>query len=365
MDDLTVPVTRVLFWILAVLSATSPMRWSIFFLILLSHVDATSASFESAVSVGWENAAKTLLLPSLLVFRFRRPPFLQSRWSLPSICWIILTLYAAVAVLWSPFQLSGLKMVGYFSCYIMLAVVFLAGWSQKGISIGMLSLALWVSLLMGAVQTFLLGNSYGRSMPGLDDDRFTSFCSPQLYGAFLLAILSVLMVSRATPRWLRILNTLGGLTGLLLCGSRYVFIGSIPLIVLIWFSYIARDFSIRARGLRLIGGMLGFLLIAGGTAVFFYQNEGSRIRQLVEIVASGDSAFEEMGTLVWRRGIYEQAIQKLGQRTPFELLIGSGTSSGASIVLGYDLRYTENRVDANRVVHNELVRRLDGWGFVG
>jgi hypothetical protein len=53
------------------------------------------------------------------------------------------------------------------------------------------------------------------------------------------------------------------------------------------------------------------------------------------------------------------------ERDIFPLIFGSGTSSGAELVLGYDPRYSEGGIDANRVVHNDFIRSLYEWGMIG
>jgi O-antigen ligase len=278
--------------------------------------------------------------------------------------WAVLIGWAALGVLWSPFQLSGIKMIGYLICYPVLAAVLLEGWQRRALSPGLLASALWLSLLLGAVQTWALGNWYGK-LPGMNDDRFTSFCTPQTYAAFIASILSVLLITQRLSLPSRLIHWSGALAGLLLTGSRYVFIGALGMVVVVSVGYILQEASQQGR-LRRLAIAVGAMLVVGaaGTA-YFTATSTSRIGELLRILAEGDSPFERMGTLVWRRGIYDQAWQRLASRDPLAMTVGSGTSSGASIVLGYDLRYDENRVDANRVVHNEILRALYEWGIVG
>jgi O-antigen ligase len=111
--------------------------------------------------------------------------------------------------------------------------------------------------------------------------------------------------------------------------------------------------------------MFGLLAGSGIMVGILYTDPDNRISQLGAMIIEGKSPLENIGTLVWRRGIYDQAWSLLSHRGPVELTFGSGTSSGALAVLGWDRRYTEDRIDANRVVHNELLRIAVEWGFLG
>jgi O-antigen ligase len=211
----------------------------------------------------------------------------------------------------------------------------------------------------------MLGNPYGRAISGGSDDRFTSFCAPQLFAASLLAILSVLLVTYRL-RWLiRLLHISGALLGLLLCGSRYVFLGAIVMVAIIWFGQVSIQRSARKRVQQLVAGICVGTVLVIASVVFFEANTTNRIGEFLAVLGRGESPFSSMGTLVWRKGIYEQALGRIGGRSLSDLCFGSGTSSGASIVLGYDLRYNESQIDANRVVHNEFLRALYEWGVLG
>jgi O-antigen ligase len=73
-----------------------------------------------------------------------------------------------------------------------------------------------------------------------------------------------------------------------------------------------------------------------------------------------------MGTLGWRLGIYAEILERLEKRDAIGLLFGSGTSSGAKLMLDRDSEnYELNSVDANRVLHSEYLRALYEWGVVG
>jgi O-antigen ligase len=151
----------------------------------------------------------------------------------------------------------------------------------------------------------------------------------------------------------------------LLCGSLYVFLGSLMLVVIVIASHVVRQPTSRKRAARVVAGMAGLLVGALLLAWVLYAEQENRISQLVATVIEGNSPLDNIGTLVWRRAIYDQTWTGLVHRGPLELAVGSGTSSGALAVIGWDRRYLETSIDANRVVHNELLRVIFEWGFAG
>lgn len=363
-DDLQFGL-RVLFWILALGTAILPMRLSLLSMILLSHIDITTDSFMSASSVGLENAAKTVIIPALLFLRFTPKRITAIRTSPIAVWWIALVLYAAVTCIWSPFVLSGLKMVAYLSCYLVLGAVFLEGWNSRQLTPPLLATSLWLSLAMATIQTYALGNPYGTSWDGLDVNRFTSFCSPQQFGAFLLAILSILLVTSQLRLVTVMLHTAGALAGIFLCGSRYVFLGALCLFPIVWVSHFVRSENPRTSGKWILAGALSILMIIISLGVIVPAFPNNRISKVIQMTLEGRSPLDNVGTFVWRQGIYRQAWNHLAEREPLTLLLGSGTSSGAEVVLGWDRRYRTDSIDANRVIHNEVLRIVFEWGLLG
>jgi O-antigen ligase len=83
-------------------------------------------------------------------------------------------------------------------------------------------------------------------------------------------------------------------------------------------------------------------------------------------VSEDDATVEDVGTFAWRLGIYEDVLEHLGKRTGPELFFGSGTSSGAALMLNHDPdHYDREGIDANRVLHSEFLRALYEWGIPG
>ena len=61
--------------------------------------------------------------------------------------------------------------------------------------------------------------------------------------------------------------------------------------------------------------------------------------KLSSVASDEDSKFREMGTLGWRLGIYEEIFERLGKRDFVQVFFGSGTSSGAALMLDHDSQY--------------------------
>jgi O-antigen ligase len=186
-----------------------------------------------------------------------------------------------------------------------------------------------------------------------------------LFGAFLLASASILLITSRQRFATMCLHACGAFLGIILCGSRYVFLGSLLFVVIVAMSHIVRQPTLKKKTARIVMAMAGVLVGGATMTAVLYADPENRISQLVTMVAEGQSPLENIGTLVWRRGIYDQTLSMLSHRGFKELSFGSGTSSGALAVLGWDRRYSEERIDANRVVHNEILRVTFEWGVVG
>ena len=110
----------IMFWLL-VLIALQPFRFSISVIgfLLLTNLDMSGVWFDSSTAVGWENAIKSVLLPTWLLARgwwmmMRTATiggFLQRIVATPAFgIWLSFLLYVAVSSLRSPVPLSAMKM---------------------------------------------------------------------------------------------------------------------------------------------------------------------------------------------------------------------------------------------------------------
>jgi O-antigen ligase len=360
MPDNALLVARALFWVFAAGVLLLPMRWSLFCFILASHMDITSLTFNSATAVGFENTIRIAGLPALLLLRTGFVPLKETAWTWPQKIWLALMAYAAIAGFWGGFPLAAIKMMAYLIAYFVLYTIFCNGWCERWLDMGLLRLVAWCVIALAVLQTFVLGDAWG----GLEE-RFTSFSAPQYFAAFLVALLAILMFSGARG-WFHY-ATCGALMGaIVLSGSRYVFVSMVALAVIGCFQLVSgRHGTLRWRpNLRKV--LLTVAIAAAGTGILVAYLPDNRIDELVGAVAGDDETVEEVGTLAWRLGIYADIFEHLGKRTGPELFFGSGTSSGAALMLNHDPdHYDREGIDANRVLHSEFLRALYEWGIPG
>ena len=359
MDEQAILVARVLFWVLATLVFVLPLRWALFPYLLLAHLDLSGPAFPSASSIGIENAIKTLALPTVFLFRAGFRPLRYCRWQLPVRFWTLIVLYAAVATLWSPFKLSAIKMVGYLCCYLLLFLIFSYSWQAGWLNLRMVYFGLWAALVLAVLQTYVLGGRFGGP-----ENRFTSFTSPQYFAAYLACSAAILLFSdrgSVGP----ILGVLAASVGIALSGSRYVFIG---LLLLFGIVAVAAFLGTTGRTNRLAllrRSFVGLVLITTITAVFLRYLPEHRLSQAVDEAVFGVQGSTGLGTFRWRVGIYGEVVDDISRRSFPELVLGSGTSSGAQLLLSRDSRYWASTIDANRALHNEILRSFYEWGLLG
>jgi O-antigen ligase len=112
--------------------------------------------------------------------------------------------------------------------------------------------------------------------------------------------------------------------------------------------------------------MLGTLGLAGvGVTILLYYLP-NRLDQLFFVVSEEDATVQNVGTFAWRLGIYQEIFARLEKRDALQLFFGSGTSSGAAMMLNYEPdHYDKEGIDANRVLHSEYLRALYEWGIFG
>jgi O-antigen ligase len=360
MPDEAVLVARVLLWVFAAGVLLLPMRWSLFCFILASHIDITTLTFHSATGVGFENTVRIAGLPMLLLLRTGFAPLRDITWTLPHKFWLALIAYVAVAGCWSAFPLAAIKMVAYLIAYLVLYVIFCHAWAEGWLDTGSLRLVAWCVIALAVLQTFVLENAWG----GLEE-RFTSFSTPQYFAAFLVSVLAILMFS-GERGWFHYATCGGLMFTIVFSGSRYVFVSMVALVFVACFQLVSGrhgSFSWRPNLRKLI---LSLAVGAAGIGILLSYLPYNRIEELVGAVSDDDGMVEDVGTFAWRLGIYEDILEHLEKRTAVELFFGSGTSSGAALMLNHEPEhYDREGIDGNRVLHSEFLRALYEWGIPG
>lgn len=367
MSSETILIARIAFWILTVLATVLPLHFSVIAYLLLVQFDLSGAASYSTDSLGLENAVKVVLIPTLLWLRARRSGPLELGECSVRLAWLLLMAYAALSVAWSPFKLSAIKMLGYFYAYVVLFIVFCRAWREQWITGKSLMVVLWCSLALGCIQSYVLGNPYGAmgNFYGAPDFefRFTTFTGAQSFAAFVLSLFAILVFTQEwTPAV--IVSALGAIAGILLTGSRSIFLGFSWILLLAGVIYAKR----KGRALTL-GRVAKRMAIGGATLVIsavlvLEALPENRLNQMLTAVASPDNSMEDIGTFVWRFSLYQKTVEALASRSPQRLLVGSGTSSAAVLVLDLGV-FTLANVDANRAIHDEFLRSLYEWGLPG
>ncbi len=350
----------VAFWVLSSLVLLLPVRWSLIAFLLLVQFDVSGVGFYSVGSLGMENAIKTVLLPTLLLWRmWPIEPFAPCTRKF-RITWLLLTAVAAVAVIWSPYHLSAVKMVGYMYAYSVLFIVFTCAWRRGWINARSLEFIILCCLLLAITQTYFLGNVYGDPE---HDSRFTSFSGAATFGPYLLCLF-ILLVFRKGWDVRLVVASLGACVGLVLSGGRSMFVA------LLWTLLLA-SLVIAARGsrritLRLIAGRiaLGLAITASVAMLVREVLPNNRLNEFLSALVSHSDSIEDVGTFAWRLDIYGRAVDELLSRSPSTLLIGTGTSSVANLLLDAGIA-KEDVVDPNRSLHDEFLRSLYEWGLPG
>lgn|SRR5690348_7159470 len=361
MTAATMLVPTILFWVLVAIFLCVPPRYAVLIFILIAQLDLTGVAFYSDVSLGWENTLKVIVIPAILLLRVRPIDLLPTAFRFARNAWVCLVAYAALAIAWSPYRLSGVKLIGYFYSYSVLFVVFCCAWRRHWITRGWLIGLVSVSLCFAGFQTYVLGNAYGDPEYG---NRFTTFADAQSFAPFLICLIILLVIcNRRTVGSLMV--AIAAVFGLVLTGSRSSLIGFAWVALIIGIA-LAKQANRQLRLSILVRNIaIGCLIFAFLGLLVLNELPQSRMNELVEIVTSYDNhSLESVETFAWRLTVYAEAVKDLSNRGWRGLAIGSGTSSGALVGLqtGY---FTEANVDPNRVIHDEFLRSLYEWGIVG
>lgn len=373
MADLAPLVARFLFWSLAVAVVAAPRRWAVLAYLVVVQVDVSGPGWASPTAVGLENAIKIIGLPLILLLRLGLPA--QRPYRSPAFrLWVLFTGYVAIASIWSPYHVSAVKMVVYLVSYAIVFLIFTEAWRTGLLNTPQIVAAVWLSLLLALVQTYALGNPFGSS-PKLiiEQARFTTFSPPQSYAAFLASAAALLLFlprrheKKYEPAMVAVTGV-GIAIGLVLVGSRYVFVGA-ALLLLIWgnvtlWTRLHQSTMSRASAIRAVTvAASAVIILVGSVATLAPDNRIFAVRKLVDHGRFDPNA---IGTFEWRLDAYHTAIEQVRSRSLIKDVVGSGTSSGARPVLAFNpTAFPANTIDANRALHDEFLRAFYEWGVIG
>src|SRR6266404_3534896 len=356
-------VSKFLFWVFAAGVIFLPPRWALMSMMLVMQIDVSVPGFLGTSSIGWENAIKALALPILVFWRVAPKGWRNVIWTKSSLLWTAFVCYVALAAMWSPYKLSALKMVGYLLSYFFLFWTFYFAW-RRLIDAKVVLLALWVSVALGCLQSFVMGNPMDPW-----EGRFSSFCWPQAFGPWLVSALAVLLFHEGELRF-RKASIVCCLAALVMTGSRLAFIGFIFVLFAIWLQRGAkgtRGFTVASL-VKSVSGVVVTLVIV--CACILYAAPTNRLRELLLFGSHDYQSATDVGTVAARFMTYEAVASEVSNGTLSRLAFGAGTATGGSIVVENGLTTTvgfthEDYVDPNRSLNSDLFRAIYEWGLVG
>jgi O-antigen ligase len=358
---------QVLFWILLPFVLLASPRWAVLAWLIMGNLDATGSSELSSAGFGIINAVKGIVLPLYLWWRLRKAHS-EVCATPPAKLWLILTVYAAFAALWSPFPIPAVKLVGDMVGLLLSLIVI-----ERSVRLGLLrtnTLALLIvaSLGLGVLQTYYYqGTQY--AFDGLDQPlRFSSFIAAQQYGAYLVAFLAIIL-------WLKGFSVLQrNVLGICLCialvlnGSRTWFFGAtVVLMLYLWLSA-RKIFVLVTFGAATISIAVLLLLNLTRFDLDVLPTASSRVFATISAIVTGEDTANNTGlrNLSFRLAIYNGVLEGTQTSSARQILFGHGTSSGGDVALQvFPSRYRLDRLDANRTIHNEWLRAFYEWGILG
>jgi O-antigen ligase len=208
--------------------------------------------------------------------------------------------------------------------------------------------------------------------------RLTSFTPEQSFGMSLPLLAAITLITQVKDRiryrqifWI-IFTILLLFAAAILNGSRTGLFASIILAfsLIIW-PFISKHR--RAVGLAYFS-LTGIVSLALLFLIFLPTEQvkaalsSNRALLGIAVLLDSNASITDLGTAQFRVSMYQTAITNYLEKPAVYKVIGSGTSSAATLITEGHIRYrgyTSETVDANRVVHNEFLRILYEWGIVG
>lgn len=354
-------IAQGLFWLSALGILLLPRRWALLCWFLAAQFDLSGISWQSASTLGWGNTLRVVILPSFLLLRFGWSNALATSIRLTGFrLWLVFCAYVAFASLWSPFPVSSAKLLGYLYAYTVSFIILFTAYRKGYLNSRVLIAYLWSILAVAMLQTWWLGNPFGKK-----EQRFTSFLSPQ-YFAQTLDFFLIIVVVLPNLKWrTKLLYAVILIIAIFLSGSRTGFLAGVG--ILTFASWLFLRAVVTSQRVLVASTML--LLSAGlMTALYFLPLSPSsdvfRTLELLSLVREQND-LTNIGTIGFRMGMWQATISELARADAWQLLFGHGTASGANVALWAFSRYGEASIDANRVIHNEFLRALYEWGLIG
>ncbi len=345
---MTLPVT--LYAVLFLVVAFAPLRWSLVAYVLLSTIDLGSMN----ANIGALNAAKAVLLPAYLLWRLRDYAG-HGKAIIAPIAWGMLILYAAVAGSWSLYPMFAIKLVGHMAGSLLICLMFMR--ATKG---SYVAPAIVLPVTIGALILATLRSLFMPSFQG-EPERFKAFSSAQSFAAFLVALYCLALCSKSLRPAIRLPLCATLALAVILDGSRLWILGIVlSTLVALLVSNTPAWLKVCIAGCSVV--VLALVLAEGDLILSLIAREASSNRIAAAITAGyqGDSKSSGLGTYRLRRELDLRAIDAISSSRIEELIFGHGTSNSAELAGGL-----ARRPDPNRIMHDEWLRVMYEWGFVG
>jgi hypothetical protein len=341
----------ILFCVLFAIAIFAPLRWSLVAYIMLSAVDFYSGDN----SIGIMNAMKGIGYPIVLLWRLKHYAG-HGKVVLAPVAWLLLVIYAGIAGFWSLFPFSAMKLTVEMFGSFLICLAFMRATKAGFLTPSSILVPATIGVLaIGVMRSVFLPN-WGDS-----PYRFTGFTTAQGYASLLAALFAMALGARTLRSFVRWAVCLTLFTAVVLDGSRIYVIG------LILSTVVALLVSYSRPWLKIMGVSSIVLLVVALAAekdvLLHLIAEGARMNRVadtINAVYEGNMRSTGVGTVMFRRNLYQRAFKAIGESSLLELTFGHGTSNGR-LLLGVLVRSG----DANRAVHNEWLRILYEWGGVG
>ncbi|WP_159582772.1 O-antigen ligase family protein [Marinoscillum sp. 108] len=207
-------------------------------------------------------------------------------------------------------------------------------------------------LVFAILQTYFLGHYYG----GVNNQRFTTFTSPQTYALYLVVLFILINDYSKRKGAKEYLFLIIILIQLLLTGSRYslILFGATFILDFMTLKRLKLKISTLLIIVATVVGVLGI----GSDAI-------SKLRGLDFIASSNSASVTEIGTIKFRVAIWLFMFNDFMNSSVFYQAVGQGICSTGTLMIEMMPAYTEANMDYNRIAHNEFLRVIYEFGVIG
>lgn len=339
-----------LYLVLFLACVFAPLRWSIIAFLLLSNIDLGSLS----ASVGALNTAKAMILPVLMLWRFRGYAG-HAKITAAPVAWCFLIVYVAIASSWSLYPAYALKLIGHLIGSLLICMMLIR--ATKG---GFLTVRTVVPVTAGTLAIATIHWVFLHSWGG-ETERFTTFAGAQSFAAFVTALYCAALASTSLRPALRLPLCAALFASVLLNGSRLWIVGLLAATLLtIFVSDVKQWIKVLTLGLTLITLAVFTVEFDSIMGLIAARAQSNRIAAAITDAYGGNLKSRGLGTYNLRHELYQRTIESIKNGNALEIVFGHGTCNGALIAATIS-----KNPDPNRALHDEWLRAIYEWGLIG